>query len=94
MNISFNALGLSFDANIRYQPGRPAKLYGLPEHCYPEEYPEIEIEHLEVDGKDASFLLDSNQAELIEREAIIAASECRKEYKEEAAIAAYESRFS
>jgi hypothetical protein len=38
------------DVDFYYYPGRPAKLFDLPENCYPEEYPEVEIDKVLISG--------------------------------------------
>lgn len=49
MRIAFNALGLSFDAEVtEWSPGEPAQLAGPPERCYEGEAAYLEIENLQV----------------------------------------------
>ena len=67
MNITFQAKGLSLEADVKYYSGRPAKLYGLPENCYEEEHPEIEFNTLTCEGENAMFLCDANFLDEIEK---------------------------
>jgi hypothetical protein len=71
MEISFNACGLSFNANVDFTPGRHGTYWEPPE------YPETEINELFVDGSDALFLLESNFEDSIKEAAHIAAPACR-----------------
>lgn len=59
MKITFQVLGLSFEAEIDYTPGTPGRYSGPPEKCYPDEPSEIEFTSLTVDGHDALFMLES-----------------------------------
>jgi hypothetical protein len=70
MNINFNWKGINLDVQARYYPGLPAKTNALPENCYPEEYPEIEIKSIFANGVSADWLLDSEFLEEIEITAI------------------------
>lgn len=92
MFISFIAGGLEFAANVRFVPYVPARTMGRPEDCYPAEGGELEFDALEVDGKDALFLLASHWSDFINEAAYEAAEEYAKEMEDEASIAAYESR--
>jgi hypothetical protein len=51
-NMSITIEGIDLDVEFYYYPGRPAKLYELPENCYPEEYPEVEIDSVKPSGTD------------------------------------------
>lgn len=92
MYINFSCGGLEMTANVRFTPYTPARTWGPPEDCYPEEGGEIEFDALEANGKDAFFLLDSDWAPNINEAAYEAAEEYMKEMEDEASIAAYESR--
>ena len=59
MKITFSALGLTFDAEVTYTPGTPAKLSGPPEECHEGDPPEIEFLTLTCGGDDAMFLFDA-----------------------------------
>lgn len=75
MDISFQAIGLTFEASITYYPEVPAQVWGPPEKCYPGEASDIEIHSLTVDGKDAMFLMDSDWWHEIESSAMETAAE-------------------
>ena len=67
---TFRSLGLTLEATVtHWYPGAPARLYGPPEDCYPEDPAECEIEYLMVEHEggwmDAAFLLNSDCAEEI-----------------------------
>lgn len=86
MDISFPALGLTFDAEVSYSPMIPGRYSGPPENCYPDEPAELEILSLTCEGKDAMFLLDSTVFEDIEQAAFEAAEsylEDQEAYAEE-----------
>ncbi len=63
MNIQFRAIGLTFEAEVIYEPVIPGRYSGPPEDCYPDEGGTVEFESLTCDGHDATFLLDSSVAE-------------------------------
>lgn len=92
MNITFTAIGLTFEAEVDYTPGTPGRYYGPPENCYPDEPSETEITALTVDGNDAMFLLDSSLRMDIEQAAEIAADEAFASAADEAEISRYEGR--
>jgi hypothetical protein len=76
MIVKFVAYGLTFEADADYYPIVAANIRGLPEDCFPEEGGEIEIHSLKCDGKDATFMLESDiLSEVIFDEAAIAAEE-------------------
>ena len=88
MHITFNAIGLNFDAEISYTPATPGRYSGPPEDCYPDEAAELDFISLETEsGKDAMFLLASNCAEDIEQ----AAYEAAEQYLEDDRDAQMES---
>lgn len=64
-----NVLGLDLKATGIYTPGDPGRLSGPPEHCYPPEPAEAEVETLEYFGEDKQYdmkpLLDSDVGEEI-----------------------------
>jgi hypothetical protein len=43
MLVYIPAFDFEFEADVSYSPGRPAKIYGPPEYCYPEEPAEAEF---------------------------------------------------
>lgn len=88
MHITFNAIGLNFDAEISYTSATPGRYSGPPEDCYPDEPAELDfISLVTYSGKDAMFLLESNCAEDIER----AAYEAAEQYLEDERDAQMES---
>lgn len=87
MDISFPALGLTFDAEVSYSPMIPGRYSGPPENCYPDEPAELEILSLTCEGKDAMFLLESTCEEDIEQ----AAYEAAEQYLEDERDAQMES---
>lgn len=88
MHITFNAIGLNFDAEISYIPETPGRYSGPPEDCYPDEPAELDfISLVTYSGKDAMFLLESNCAEDIEQ----AAYEAAEQYLEDEEAAQMES---
>lgn len=60
---------------LSWQPGRPARLYGPPEDCYPAEPAEIEWAVSLLDGSSAEHLLTEYDTENIEAEAIMLMTE-------------------
>lgn len=78
MHITFNAVGLNFDAEISYTSATPGRYSGPPENCYPDDPAELDFISLECNGKDALFLRDSDCFENIE----IAAYEAAEQYLE------------
>ena len=60
MNISFSFIGLTFVAEIDFEPLVPARISGPPEDCYPAEGGYATICTLKCDASDASFLLESD----------------------------------
>lgn len=79
MHITFNAIGLNFDAEISYTPATPGRYSGPPEDCYPDDPAELEILSLTCEGKDAMFLLDGTCFEAIEQAAYEAADSYRED---------------
>ena len=49
-----------------YTKGTPAKLYGLPEDCYPEEFAELSIESAMLSSIDISGIFSEEQVDEIE----------------------------
>lgn len=47
--IEFTCQDVAFHATGYYLPGRAARIYGPPEHCYPEEPPEFEFATLKAE---------------------------------------------
>jgi len=47
---------ITFGVEAHFTPGRPAKVYGPPEDCYPEEFPEVEYELLSYPSLEAVIL--------------------------------------
>lgn len=93
MHITFNAIGLNFDAEISYISATPGRYSGPPEDCYPDEPAELEfISLVTYSGKDAMFLLESNCAEDIEQAAYEAAEEYLEDQEAEAMERFAESR--
>lgn len=86
MRITFNAAGLSLEAEVDYDPGWPGSYWEPPE---PEE---CEITALTCGDLAADFLLESTLREEIEIEALIAASETAKALRDEARIERYLDR--
>ena len=86
MNVTFLHIGLKFTAEADFEPLVPARISGAPESCYPAEGGSAEITALTVDGKDASFLLDSDLADDLSDAAYEACCESieaqREEYEE------------
>lgn len=66
MRVIFSVLGMTFQAEVTYDPGFTGTLMEPPE---PEE---VEIAHLSVHGSDALFLMDSVLSEEIEEAALSA----------------------
>lgn len=60
MNVQFNVIGLTLEAECDYRPYRPARIWGPWENCYPEEPGEAVITRLTCGGTDAMFLLTSD----------------------------------
>ena len=79
MNISFQAIGLTFDAEVSYTPATPGRYSGPPEDCYPDDPAELDFISLECNGKDALFLRDADCFKNIE----IAAYEAAEQYLED-----------
>lgn len=86
MRITFNAAGLSLEAEVDYDPGWPGSYWEPPE---PEE---CEITALTCGDLAADFLLESTLREEIEIEALIAASAAAKDLRDEARIERYLDR--
>lgn len=63
MQVTFDHIGLTFEAEVDYEPYVAAQLYGPPENCSPEEGGTAEITALTCDGKDALFLVQSEIGE-------------------------------
>lgn len=51
---------LTFEADVTYFPGAPARISGPPENCYPAEDDEWELNSLTYDGEDMLKLLVPN----------------------------------
>lgn len=73
MNITFKAIGLTFNAEVEHCPVIPGRYSGPPEDCYPDEGGETEVLTITCNGIDASFLRDSEIWEDIESAAAEAA---------------------
>ncbi len=86
LDITFNAIGLSFDATVEYDPGDPGQTSGPPERCYPPEADSVEIMILTVPSSensepiDMTILLESTVAQQIEDAAL---EEARTAYRDE-----------
>lgn len=91
MNITFRAIGLSFEADVSYRAGCKGRTWGRPEDCYEAEPDEIEFESLVCEDRDASFLLDSSVSDELYDAAMEAARETAKVLADEALIDAYEA---
>lgn len=87
MHITFNVIGLTFDAEVSYTPATPGRYSGPPEDCYPDDPAELDFISLECNGKDALFLRDADCFENIE----IAAYEAAEQQIEDERCAAMES---
>jgi len=57
---------VELEINYNFTPGRPAKLWDIPENCYPEEYPEIEIESIICGEEDIIDVISKDIINLIE----------------------------
>lgn len=95
MEITFNAIGLEFKAEVTYKPFKPGKFDALPEHCYPSEPAEIEFQSLEHNEQPCLWLLDSHPRSYITSyitdAAMQAANEKIDEMRDEAAADAMEA---
>lgn len=91
MEITFNAIGLEFKAEVTYKPFKPGKFDALPEHCYPSEPAEIEFQSLEHNEQPCLWLLDSHTSSYITDAAMQAADEKIDEMRDEAAADAMEA---
>lgn len=58
--MKFSLLGLDFEADVDCTPYKPAKVYGDPDDCYPEEGGEIDVTALTCEGHNAMYLLGSD----------------------------------
>ena len=87
MNINFLAMGLEFDAEVDYEPYRPAQLYGPPENCSPAEGGTAEITALRCGKFDALFLLDGDSADEL-NDAAYDACIAHEQYERESAAEA------
>lgn len=65
MKVSFCWSDLDLDAEVDFSPVVPARTYGPPEDCSPEEGGEVVINAMSCGGHDAMFLLDSAHADAI-----------------------------
>lgn len=75
--INLNINGIDFDAVVYYTPATnvPAKLFGLPENCHPDESEDIEIVSMYMHDTtcgikiehDVSFLIDGLQDDILEQ---------------------------
>ena len=73
MEYELNINGSVFVVEVTgFYAGRPAKTWGEPENCYPEEYPEIEFDVISAFVEDA----DGNEIELTGEQAVKDADEC------------------
>lgn len=66
--VEFTFQGVAFHATGYYLPGRPAQIYGPPEHCYPEEPAEWEFHTLKAETApdkwaDAMWALETTLAD-------------------------------
>jgi hypothetical protein len=60
VRVSFDWSGLELDAEVDFSPVVPARTYGPPEDCSPEEGGELFINALTIYDQDAMFLLDNS----------------------------------
>ena len=84
---------VEFEVRASVYPGRPARTYGDPNDCYPEEDDEVGEVHIffegeEVGGKLGDFLLSQVKDETI----ILSAFEADDDDRAEAACDRYEDR--
>ena len=59
---------VEFEASFEISAYTPARLYGAPENCHPEEGGEIEFDYICLDGKDVQNSLSAETIEEIERQ--------------------------
>lgn len=67
-SMEFTFQGVAFHATGYYLPGRPAQIYGPPEHCHPEEPAEWEFHTLKAEvapdkWADAMWALETTLAD-------------------------------
>lgn len=72
----------------------PAKTYGPPENCHPEEGGEVEIETISVGGFEVSEVISDAARKILQQKAEEAAPELFKELDDQAAEDAAEARAS
>lgn len=93
MNITFEAIGLTFQAEVSYTPGRPG-VHTLPngDPGYPDEPPEMTINRLWESSSESGcpWLLDSDVADDIITAALEACEEEAEESADDHRIAEFE----
>lgn len=57
LHISFTHDGEDYRAEVDYYPGRPGRYNDLPENCYPDELPEVDLLNLEQLDADGHWLI-------------------------------------
>jgi len=71
INIVINGYDFTLEVGYSFIKGRPAKLYALPENCYPEEPDEWIIESASIVNKQSGldnidFLIEALEEDIIE----------------------------
>ena len=84
---------IEFEVRASVYPGLPAKTYGRPEDCYPEEPDEVGEVHIFFDGEEVTGKLGDYLASQVSDETIItSAFEADDDDRAEAAYDKYEDR--
>lgn len=68
-----------------YTPGTPARVSGPPEHCYPEEPAEVDMQVFDEDGNCVDHLLSEKEWDRLEQQVINEAVKAREEARADAA---------